>query len=84
MDQHLVLVDYLNLRKTVSDKVLHDKEFNIAKNPRYDGYLRCFASMFHDCFDNRSSGGAIASEFVPKQQLTEELHKPIIKKFEKT
>ena len=25
-------------RKTVSDKVLRRKAFNIAKNPKYDGY----------------------------------------------
>ena len=25
-------------RKTASDKVLRDKAFNIAKNPKYDGY----------------------------------------------
>ena len=25
-------------RRTDSDKVLRDKAFNIAKNPRYDGY----------------------------------------------
>ena len=25
-------------RRTESDKVLRDKAFNIAKNPRYDGY----------------------------------------------
>ena len=25
-------------RRAASDKVLRDKAFNIAKNPRYDGY----------------------------------------------
>ena len=25
-------------RRTASDKILHDKAFNIAKNPKYDGY----------------------------------------------
>ena len=25
-------------RRTVSDKYLRDKAFNIAKNPKYDGY----------------------------------------------
>ena len=25
-------------RRTTSDKVLRDKAFNIAKNPKYDGY----------------------------------------------
>ena len=32
-------------RKTASYKVLRDKSFNIAKNPKYDGYLRGIASM---------------------------------------
>ena len=34
-------------RRTVSDKILHDKAFNIAKNPKYDGYQRGFASMVY-------------------------------------
>ena len=32
-------------RKTASDKVLRDKVFSIAKNPKYDGYQRGLASM---------------------------------------
>ena len=32
-------------RRTVSDKVLRDKAFNIAKNLKYDGYQRGLASM---------------------------------------
>ena len=32
-------------RRTFSDKVLRDKAFNIAKNPKYDGYQRTLASM---------------------------------------
>ena len=27
-------------RKTATDKLLRDKAFNIAKNPKYDGYQR--------------------------------------------
>ena len=30
-------------RRTDADKVLHDKAFNIAKNPKYDGYQRALA-----------------------------------------
>ena len=33
-------------RRTFSDKILRDKAFNIAKNPKYDGYQRRLASMF--------------------------------------
>ena len=32
-------------RRTFSDKVLKDKAFNIAKNPKYDGYQSGLASM---------------------------------------
>ena len=32
-------------RRKASDKILRDKAFNIAKNPKYDGYQRGLASM---------------------------------------
>ena len=32
-------------RRTTSDKILHDKAFNIAKNTKYDGYQRDLASI---------------------------------------
>ena len=34
-------------RRTASDIILHDKSFNIAKSPKYDGYQRspCFNSL---------------------------------------
>ena len=32
-------------RRTASDKMLRDKAFNIAKNPKYDGYQRDLASI---------------------------------------
>ena len=34
-------------RRTASDKVLHDKAFNIAKNPKYDEYQHRLASMVY-------------------------------------
>ena len=34
-------------RKRASDKVLRDKAFNIAKNPKYDWYQRGLASMVY-------------------------------------
>ena len=30
-------------RRKASEKILHDKEFNIAKSPKYDGYQRGLA-----------------------------------------
>ena len=35
------------IRRT-SDKVLHDKTFNLAKNPKYDGYQRGLASLVYN------------------------------------
>ena len=68
-------------RRTASDKILRDKAFNIAKNPKYDGYQRGLASMVYKFFDKKSKGSGvnIPSEF--NEKLTKELYKPIIRKF---
>ena len=34
-------------RGAAADKVLREKAFNIAKNPRYHGHQRGIASMFY-------------------------------------
>ena len=70
-------------RRTASDKVLRDKAFNIAKNPKYDGYQRGLASMVYKFFDKKSKGSGVnvPSEF--NEQLAKELHKPIIRNFKK-
>ena len=76
--------DFKDLAKrTASNKILRDKTFNIAKNPKHDGYQRGFASMVYKFFDKTSSGSRVADNNVIKQniQLADELHKPIIKKF---
>ena len=41
-------------RRTASDKILHDKAFNIAKNPKYDGYQSGVASKVCKCFDKKN------------------------------
>ena len=41
-------------RRTVSDKILRDKAFNIAKNPKYDGYQRGLASIVCIFFDKKN------------------------------
>ena len=41
-------VDFKDLTsRTVSDEILCDKTFNIAKNPKYDGYQCGLASMVY-------------------------------------
>ena len=46
-------------RRTTADKVLHNKAFNIAKNPKYDGYQRGLASIVYRFFDKNTAGGAV-------------------------
>ena len=69
--------------RTVSEKILLDKAFNIAKNPKYDGYQRGLASMIYKFVDKNTSGNHIKSENMSDQQLAEEIPKPIIRKFKK-
>ena len=40
-------------RRTVFDKILRDKAFNIAKNTKYDGYQLGLASMVYKFFDKK-------------------------------
>ena len=69
-------------KRTVADKILRDKAFNIAKDPKYDGYQRGLASMVYKFFDKKCEGSGVNTKLAPQnQQLAEELHKPIIKKF---
>ena len=79
-------------KRTVADKILKNKPFDIAKDPKYDGYQRGLASMVYKFFDskvaspNKKSGesGAkhVNTKLIPQnEQLADELHKPIIRKF---
>ena len=46
--------DFKNLaRRTASDKLLRDKAFDIAKNPKHDRYQRGLASMVYKYFDKK-------------------------------
>ena len=75
------------VKRTQSDKVLKDKAFKIASNPKYDSYQRGLASIVDNFFDkkssslNKSSRSGIINE--PNYQLVNELHKPIIRKLKK-
>ena len=53
-------------------KVLRDKAFKIASDPKYDGYQRELASVVYKFFDKKSSGNGIANE--PNYQLADELN----------
>ena len=69
-------------KRIVADKILKDRAFNIAKGTKYDGYQRGLASMVYKFFDKKSEGSGV--KLIPEnEQLANELHKPIIRKFEK-
>ena len=68
-------------KRTQSDKVLRDKAFKIASDPKYDGYQRGLASMVYKCFDKKSSGRGADAE--PNSQFASELHRHIIRKFKR-
>ena len=70
-------------RRTASEKVLRDKAFNIAKNPKYDGYQRGLASMVYKFFDKKSKGSGVNIPLEFNEQLAKELHKPIIRNLKK-
>ena len=65
-------------KRTQSDKVLRDKAFKIASDPKYNGYQRRPVSMVYKFFDKKSSGGGVAT-IEPNYQLANELHRQIKK-----
>ena len=73
------------LNRTKSDKVLRDKAYNIAINSEYDGYQRGLAGMVYKFFDKKSMGSGVKKDMTKSSSLilADELHKPVIKKFNK-
>ena len=69
-------------RRTASDKVFSYKAFNIAKDPKYDGYQRGLPSIVYNFFD-KNLLHVVVLKITSNKGLAEELHKPIIRKFEK-
>ena len=74
-------------KRTAADKILRNRAFNIAKDPKYDVYQKGLASMVYKFFNKKSKGSGakhVNTKLTPQNQhLAEELHKPIIKNFEK-
>ena len=66
------------VKRAISDKIMRDRAYKIARNRNYDGYKRAVVSMVYKFFDKKIGSGISVNE-----QLAEELHKPIIKKFKR-
>ena len=82
--------------RLISDQILRNSAYGIASNPKYDGYQRGLASMVYKFFDSKvapldkktMSGKDNAKHSSLERTennkiLAEELHKPVIKKFNK-
>ena len=68
--------------RTAGDKILRDKVYETAKDPKYYGSQRSLASMVYKVFDKKTAGDGIKS-MLKNEQLAEELHKSIIRKVKK-
>ena len=65
-------------------KFLRYRAFEIASNPKYDRHQKRLASTVYKFFDKKSAslaGSGINS--ISNQQLADEFHKPIIRKFKR-
>ena len=74
------------LNRTRADKILGYEAYDIASNPQYDGYQRGLASMVYTFFDSKVASPdkmTVGSGVNENIKLANELHKPIIRKFNK-
>ena len=65
-------------KRTISDKILKDRAYEIARNCNYDGYQRALASMVYKFFDKKTGSGISVNE-----QLAEKLHRLVTKAFKR-
>ena len=91
--------------RLISNQKLRNSAYDIASNPKYDGYQRGLASMVYTFFDSKvapldkkTMSGKVNAKSTAEPSasarsslertsnnkiLAEELHKPVIKKFNK-
>ena len=62
---------------------MHDETFNVDKNLRFDGCQRGLVSMVYKPFAKKALGRTVRNEIISNKELAEELHKPIIRRFNK-
>ena len=65
-------------KRTISDKILKDRAYETARNWKYNEYQGALESMVCKIFDKKTGSGVSVNE-----QLAEELHKPLTKKFKR-
>ena len=65
-------------KRAIIDKILKDRDYEIATNRKYDGHQRGLESMVYKFFDKNIGSWASVNE-----ELAEKLNKPVIKKFKR-
>ena len=74
-------------KRTVADKILRNRAFNIAKDKKYDWYQRGLAYMVYKFFDKKSAGSGVKhvnTKLAPQnQELAEELVNPLLENLKK-
>ena len=60
-----------------------DKAFKVAINSKYDAYKCVLGLVVYKCFDIKTSGGTVKNKNVSNKELSELIHKLIIRNFEK-
>ena len=63
--------------RTISDKTLKDKAYEIAISPKYDDHQIGLASMVYKVFFDKKIGSGESMN----EELAQEWHKPVIRKF---
>ena len=53
-------------KRTIADKNLKNRAFDIAKDPKYDGYQRGLASMVYKFLDSKVSGSG--AKLIPENE----------------
>ena len=64
-------------KRSISDKILKEKAYEIAKNLKHDWYQWGLAGMIHNTFDKKTGSTVKVSV---SEELSQELHKLLIKK----
>ena len=64
-------------KRIISDKIMQNRAYEIARNCKYNGYQRALASMVNKFFDKKPGSGISGNE------KPEELHKQVLKEFKR-
>ena len=65
-------------KRKIERFISKDRTCETARNCRYDGYQKALSSMIYRCF-NKKTGSRISGN----EQLAEELHEPVNKRFKR-